>query len=191
MLNNESNYAEIIDFLEGMTNRQIRDYNSLELLPMNTVMSILNENLDNSIKLWSQSLPNTSISPIRGIGTQTQSIDKQNLRFKVFNIIGFGFSDGSELSICSDGSNGLEIVSFKLANDKKGLGLDKLVFELFLSFCLKSILYIPSILITIKQNHPHYNSVLDFFLKFDFQKIRVEDGIVTLRKKVKYFSSED
>jgi hypothetical protein len=84
--------------------------------------------------------------------------------------------------------NGLEIVSFKIAVSKKGLGLDEMILELFLSFCLKSILYIPSITITFNHNHPHFKSILNFFVQFDFQKVYDEYEIVTLRKKEEIFS---
>lgn len=191
MTNNSNPISDIIDFLDGMTNRQIKEFNSFELLPLNTVMGILNDSLDESIEDWNKSLPNTTIKPIRCIGTQTLPFKNKNLKFKVFNTIGFEFSDGSEFSICSDGSDGLEIVSFKIANRRKGLGLEELIFELFLSFCIKSILYVPSIRISFQEKHPHSAAIFQFFFKLDFQKIRVEDGIVTLRKKVKYFSSED
>ncbi len=188
MTKNNNHITDIIDFLDGMTNRQLEDYNTFELLPMNTVMGILNDNLDDSIKTWNDSLPNSNITPIRKIGTQTLPFDYRNLKFRVFNILGFAFSDGSELSICSDGLDGLEIVSFKIAVSKKGLGLDEMILELFLSFCLKSILYIPSITITLNHNHPHFKSILNFFFRFDFQKVCDEYEMVTLRKKEEFFS---
>jgi len=139
---------EILDFLGDIPFRIIKEVNSFELIPKNSIMGVLDDNLDSDIEEWNNALPTTKITPIRGIGTQTYSADTSNIQFRVFNTLGYQFSDGTEISICANGNDGIELVSLKIANDKKGLGLDNLLFELFFSV-LSKVLKVYS----INQNH--------------------------------------
>lgn len=182
---------EILDFLGDIPFRIIKEVNSFELIPKNSIMGVLDDNLDSDIEEWNNALPTTKITPIRGIGTQTYSADTSNIQFRVFNTLGYQFSDGTEISICANGNDGIELVSLKIANDKKGLGLDNLLFELFLAFCQKSLKFIPSIKITLRGDKTKNKNKIQFFERFQFQIDSTNDEFTKLFRKEQQFYSEN
>ena len=182
---------EILDFLDDIPFRIIKEVNSFELIPKNSIMGVLDDNLDSDIEEWNNALPTTKITPIRGIGTQTYSSDTSNIQFRVFNTLGYQFSDGTEISICANGNDGIELVSLKIANDKKGLGLDNLLFELFLAFCQKSLKFIPSIKITLRGDKTKNKNKIQFFERFQFQIDSTNDEFTKLFRKEQQFYSEN
>ena len=178
---------EIFDFLDDIPLRIIKEVNSFELIPKNSIMGILDENLDSNIEDWNEALPNTNITPIRGIGTQTYSSETSDVQFKVFNTLGYQFSDKTELSICANGNDGIELVSLKISNDKQGIGLDKLLFELFLAFCQKSLQFIPSIRITLGGTKEQNKTKINFFEHFQFKVDTSKDNCTTLVRNDEQF----
>lgn len=186
---NTQSTKDIFDFLDDIPFRIIKEVNSFELIPKNSIIGVLDDNLDSDIEEWNNALPTTKITPIRGIGTQTYSSDTSNIQFRVFNTLGYQFSDGTEISICANGNDGIELVSLKIANDKKGLGLDNLLFELFLAFCQKSLKFIPSIKITLRGNENHNKNKIQFFEGFQFQiDSSTEEFIKLFRKEEQFYS---
>lgn len=182
---------DILDFLGDIPFRIIKEVNSFELIPKNSIMGVLDDNLDSDIEEWNNALPTTKITPIRGIGTQTYSADTSNIQFRVFNTLGYQFSDGTEISICAHGNDGIELVSLKIANDKKGLGLDNLLFELFLAFCQKSLKFIPSIKITLRGDKTKNKNKIQFFEGFQFQIDSSNDEFTKLFRKEQQFYFEN
>ncbi len=187
-VNNQST-KDIFDFLDDIPFRIIKEVNSFELIPKNSIMGVLDDNLDSDIEEWNNALPTTKITPIRGIGTQTYSADTSNIQFRVFNTLGYQFSDGTEISICANGNDGIELVSLKIANDKKGIGLDNLLFELFLAFCQKSLKFIPSIKITLRGDETYNKNKIRFFEGFQFQIDSSNDEFTKLFRKEQQFYS--
>lgn len=187
-VNNQST-KDIFDFLDDIPVRIIKEVNSFELIPKNSIMGVLDDNLDSDIEEWNNALPTTKITPIRGIGTQTYSANTSNVQFRVFNTLGYQFSDGTEISICANGNDGIELVSLKIANDKKGIGLDNLLFELFLAFCQKSLKFIPSIKITLRGDETYNQNKIKFFEGFQFKIDSSNDEFTKLFRKEQQFYS--
>lgn len=178
---------DIFDFLDDTTFRIIKEVNSFELIPKNSIMGVLDDSLDAHIEEWNNALPTTKITPIRGIGTQTYSSDTSNIQFRVFNTLGYQFSDGTEISICANGNDGIELVSLKIADNKKGIGLDNLLFELFLAFCQKSLQFIPTIKITLGGSQNQNKNKIGFFERFQFKVDISEENFTTLIRKEQQF----
>ena len=189
-VNNQST-KDIFDFLDDIPFRIIKEVNSFELIPKNSIMGVLDDSLDSHIEEWNNSLSITKITPIRGIGTQTYTSDTSNIQFRVFNTLGYQFSDGTEISICANGNDGIELVSLKIANDKKGLGLDNLLFELFLAFCQKSLKFIPSMKITLRGDKTKNKNKIQFFEGFQFQIDSSTEEFTKLFRKEEQFYSEN
>ena len=184
---NTQSTKDIFDFLDDIPFRIIKEVNSFELIPKNSIMGVLDDNLDSDIEEWNNALPTTKITPIRGIGTQTYSSDTSNIQFRVFNTLGYQFSDGTEISICANGNDGIELVSLKIADNKKGIGLDNLLFELFLAFCQKSLQFIPTIKITLGGSKNQNKNKIGFFERFQFKVDISEENFTTLTRKEQQF----
>ena len=184
---NTQSTKDIFDFLDDIPFRIIKEVNSFELIPKNSIMGVLDDNLDSDIEEWNNALPTTKITPIRGIGTQTYSSDTSNIQFRVFNTLGYQFSDGTEISICANGNDGIELVSLKIADNKKGIGLDNLLFELFLAFCQKSLQFIPTIKITLGCCKNQNKNKIGFFERFQFKIDISEENFTTLIRKEQQF----
>lgn len=187
MESNTKSTRYIFDFLDDVPLRIIKEVNSFELIPKNSIMGVLDDNLDSDIEEWNNALPTIKITPIRGIGTQTYSADTSNIQFRVFNTLGYQFSDGTEISICANGNDGIELVSLKIADNKKGIGLDNLLFELFLAFCQKSLQFIPTIKITLGGSKNQNNNKIGFFERFQFKVDISEENFITLIRKEQQF----
>ena len=190
MESNTKSTRNIFDFLDDVPLRIIKEVNVFELIPKNSIMGVLDDNLDSDIEEWNNALPTIKITPIRGIGTQTYSADTSNIQFRVFNTLGYQFSDGTEISICANGNDGIELVSLKIADNKKGIGLDNLLFELFLAFCQKSLQFIPTIKITLCGSTNQNKNKIGFFERFQFKVDISEENFTTLtRKEQQYYDS--
>ena len=187
MESNTKSTSYIFYFLDDVPLRIIKEVNSFELIPKNSIMGVLDDNLDSDIEEWNNALPTIKITPIRGIGTQTYSADTSNIQFRVFNTLGYQFSDGTEISICANGNDGIELVSLKIADNKKGIGLDNLLFELFLAFCQKSLQFIPTIKITLGGSKNQNNNKIGFFERFQFKVDISEENFITLIRKEQQF----
>ena len=79
MESNTKSTRNIFDFLDDVPLRIIKEVNSFELIPKNSIMGVLDDNLDSDIEEWNNALPTIKITPIRGIGTQTYSADTSNI----------------------------------------------------------------------------------------------------------------
>jgi len=178
---------DLIDYLEGLPIKIIEDIDSYELIQKNTILGILDTTLDDEVKKLTAALPNLKITPIRGIGTQTISSNAINLKFKIFNTLGYHFSDGTELAICSNGNNSIEIVSFKISTKNKNKGLDVVIMDFLLSYLHLSLLHIPTIYVMVKNNKPYTDSQIQFFKKFGFHQNEQKDDYYLLKRKEEQF----
>lgn len=171
-----------IDYLEGLPLRMIREINSFELVSTNSILGVLDNNLNEEIQKLQGALPNLSISPIRGIGTKTMSSDNSDLKFKIFNTLGYAFSDGTELAICSNGNNAVEIVSFKISKNKKNKGVDDVIMDYLLSFLKSSLNYIPPIFVMVKNKKSNTESQIEFFKRFEFTTNETTDYYILMKR---------
>lgn len=174
---------DLYDYLEALPIKVIKEIDSFELVTKNSILGILDTTLDDEVKKLNDALPDITIRPIRGIGTQTITADTTNLKFKIFNTLGFHYSDGTELVISSNGNNSIEIVSFKISKDKKNKGVDEVLIEFLFSYLLLSLLYIPAILVMVKNNKPSTESEMQFFEKFGFSVHQKHDAFNLLQRK--------
>ncbi len=181
---------DLIDYLEGLPIRIIKEIDSFELVQKNSILGILDTTLDDEVKKLTDALPNLKITPIRGIGTQTITSDTINLKFKIFNTLGYRFSDGTEIAICSNGNNSVEIVSFKISKEKKKKGVDEVIMDFLLSYLHLSLLHIPPIFVMVKNNKSSTESQIQFFKKFGFhQHEQIEDYFLLKRKEEQFIIS--
>lgn len=178
---------DLIDYLEGLPIRIIKEIDSFELVRKNSILGILDTTLDDEVKKLTDALPNLKITPIRGIGTQTITSDTINLKFKIFNTLGYQFSDGTEIAICSNGNNSVEIVSFKIAKNKKKKGVDEVIMDFLLSYLHLSLLHIPPIFVMLKNNKPSTDSQIQFFKKFGFHQQELTEDYFLLKRNEEQF----
>jgi ribosomal protein S18 acetylase RimI-like enzyme len=173
---------DLYDYLDALPIKVINDIDSFELVTKNSILGILDSTLDDEVKKLNEALPDMKIRPIRGIGTQTITADTTNLKFKIFNTLGFLYSDGTELAISSNGNNSIEIVSFKIAKDKRNKGVDEVLMEFLFSYLHISLLYIPAILVMVKNNKPSTESEMRFFNKYGFSIYQKHDEFNLLKR---------
>ncbi len=173
---------DLYDYLDSLPIKVINDIDSFELVTKNSILGILDSTLDDEVKKLNEALPDMKIRPIRGIGTQTITADTTNLKFKIFNTLGFLYSDGTELAISSNGNNSIEIVSFKIAKDKRNKGVDEVLMEFLFTYLHISLLYIPAILVMVKNNKPSTESEMRFFNKYGFSIYQKHDEFNLLKR---------
>jgi ribosomal protein S18 acetylase RimI-like enzyme len=173
---------DLYDYLDALPIKVINDIDSFELVTKNSILGILDTTLDDEAKKLNEALPDMEIRPIRGIGTQIITADTTNLKFKIFNTLGFHYSDGTELAISSNGNNSIEIVSFKISNDKRNKGVDEVLMEFLFSYLHISLLYIPAILVMVKNNKPSTESEMRFFNKYGFSIYQKHDEFNLLKR---------
>ena len=97
--------------------------------------------------------------------------------------MGFHYSDGTELAISSNGNNSIEIVSFKISKDKRKKGVDEVLMEFLFTYLHLSLLYIPAILVMVKNNKPSTESEMQFFKKFGFTIYQKHDEFNLLKRQ--------
>jgi hypothetical protein len=178
---------DLIDYLEGLPIRIIKEIDSFELVQKNSILGILDTTLDDEVTKLTNALPNLTITPIRGIGTQTITSDTINLKFKIFNTLGYQFSDGTEIAICSNGNNSIEIVSFKISKNKKNKGVDEVIMDFLLSYLHLSLLHIPPIFVMVKNNKSSTDSQIQFFKKFGFHQHEQTEDYFLLKRNEEHF----
>ncbi len=178
---------DLIDYLEGLPIRIIKEIDSFELVQKNSILGILDTTLDDEVTKLTNALPNLTITPIRGIGTQTITSDTINLKFKIFNTLGYQFSDGTEIAICSNGNNSIEIVSFKISKNKKNKGVDEVIMDFLLSYLHLSLLHIPPIFVMVKSNKSSTDSQIQFFKKFGFHQHEQTEDYFLLKRNEEQF----
>ncbi len=178
---------DLYDYLDALPIKVINDIDSFELVTKNSILGILDSTLDDEVKKLNEALPDMKIRPIRGIGTQTITADTTNLKFKIFNTLGFLYSDGTELAISSNGNNSIEIVSFKIAKDKRNKGVDEVLMEFLFSYLHISLLYIPAILVMVNNYKPTMESQINFFKKFGFHQHKQTEDYILLKRNEEQF----
>lgn len=187
MLDEKKPPYDLLDYLEGLPTRIINQIDSFEIVQKNSIFGILDTTLNDEVSKLNAALPNTVILPIRGIGSQTITSDTINIRFNIFNTLGFSYSDGTEIAICSNGNHAIEIVSFKISRMKKEKGLDEILMDYLLSYLHLSLLFIPEIIVRIVDVEPKSDAQIEFFKKFNFKIHQKLDNYILLKRNEEQF----